>query len=92
MSTSVAVLEGATLTHLEDSLIQCHTLSPLLHHGQKVQTFYRVEINGQVYYSYLYGGTKKRNSYMVSFTSDVETRKFGQIKKFVYHQVNFPMQ
>ena len=83
MSTSVAILGGATLTHLEDSLI--HTLSPLLHRGQKVQTFYRVEINGQVYYSYLYGRTKKRNSYTVSFTSesDMETRKFGQIKKFI---------
>ena len=56
-----------------------HALPPL-HRGCKVQTFYRVEISGQVYYSYLYGRTKKRNSYTVSFTSDMGSRKFGKIK------------
>ena len=53
-------------------------------HTTKLQTFYRVEINNQVFTSMMYNRPQRRNSFTVSFYVYVSNTKFfGRIKKFV---------
>ena len=53
---------------------------------QKFQTFYRAEIQRQIFYSEEYSRVKKkRNSYTVLFKrASTRTEEFGQIKRFIF--------
>ena len=56
--------------------------STILRSDTLVQVFYRVESNGEMYYSEKYGRVRCRNSYTVTFLDAVRSRKFGLIQYF----------
>ena len=69
------ILGNAFLQPMEANLSHLLPLGLLV---TPLQTFYRLEYKGQVYYSNSYTRTLKRNSYTISYWSD----EFGFIKYF----------
>lgn len=48
----------------------------------RVQTFYRVEINGRVYFSARYGRVHARNSYTIAYRCENGTQRFGLVEYY----------
>lgn len=77
------VLGGTTLTTIDETIRQ-QIPEEYCSENQRVQTFYRLQMKREVYYSKLYGRVKKKNSYTVQFIHpSSEDQCFGQIFKFI---------
>ena len=80
---------GSTPSTLPDNIIQlanehlafCN-LPIVCTESIKVQTFYRVEVDGNTYYSALYGRVQKRNSYTVAYQGIGGETKFGLVQYY----------
>ena len=77
---AIAVLGGATLSYIEDEVLAS---VPIQYRRNAVQTYFRVEMGNQVFYSSMYTRTKKRNSYTISFQANDGSRCYGQVKKYI---------
>ena len=67
---------------LANAYLQRIGSSTILRDDILVQVFYRVENDGEMYYSEKYGRVRCRNSYTVTYVDAVRNRKFGLIQYF----------
>ena len=79
VSEGIYVLGGTTITLVEDDILR---QIPEQFRRERTQTFFRLELKGEVFYSKLYSRPKKRNSYTICYSSDSE-EKYGRITKFL---------
>ena len=63
VNTSLAVLGGSSLLEIEEELLPFIGGLPCT----KVQTFYRIELRGEVFYLSMFIRAKKRNSFTISY-------------------------
>ena len=89
MSTKVYLVGGSTLSllpagivTLANSHIHFCGQSASCSEDTRVQTFYRVEINGRMYFSARYGRVHARNSYTVAYRCQDGTRRFGLVEYY----------
>ena len=81
IAEGVVVHGGTSLTDVDSTILQ---QIPPQFQCQKVWTFYRLEIKGQLLYSEPYLRPKKRNSYIVFFhCSESSEVMFGHIVHFI---------
>ena len=75
ISASHAVLGGASLLEIEEKLLPL--IGGVAH--TKAQTFFRLELNGQVFYSSMFTRAKKRNSFTITY-QEGGCKECGKIK------------
>lgn len=90
LSNNKAVVGNATLLFLSSEIID-HVNSYLrlsrnsatISVTERARVFYRLEVNGQLFYSAQYSRVHKRNSYTVVYTNPSGQKRFGLIQYFI---------
>ena len=74
-------LSPEILDHVNSYLQLCNSATSCV--NERARVFYRLEVNGQLFYSAQYSRIHKRNSYTIMYTDVTGQRKFGLVQYFI---------